>query len=87
MGMFSDWNEKRKGNVVENLLGNTPIGQALDIGQPDDPVPPPLVVPPVTRMPTKGDTSKTKRLSLLEQRRRRGRASTILTDSNSDTLG
>ena len=48
-----------------------------------DPVEPPVIEPP-TRMSTSGDKEAAKKRSIAEQRRRRGRASTILTD---DPLG
>lgn len=49
---------------------------------------PPTITPPPV-MPTPGDapTQAAKRASLVEQARRRGRASTILTDQNADPLG
>jgi hypothetical protein len=47
--------------------------------------PAPPVLPP-TRMPTSSDMQAARRQSIMEQLRRRGRASTILTD-NTDTLG
>lgn len=46
---------------------------------------PPTILPP-TRMPTSGDKQAANRQSIIDQLRRRGRASTILTD-NTDTLG
>ena len=48
---------------------------------------PPAVLPP-TRMPTSSDRQAARKKSIIDQLRRRGRASTILTDSGaSDTLG
>lgn len=53
------------------------------------PLPPPPVVTEPTKVPVAKDTGKAaERASLAEQMRRRGRASTILTDTGaSDTLG
>ena len=48
-----------------------------------DPIEPPVIEPP-TRMSTSGDKEAAKKRSIAEQRRRKGRASTILTD---DPLG
>lgn len=46
---------------------------------------PPPILPPI-RMPTLSDQQAERRNSIIEQLKRRGRASTILTD-NTDTLG
>ena len=51
----------------------------------DQPEAPPIpVIEPPTRMSTSGDKEAAKKRSIAEQRRRKGRASTILTD---DPLG
>lgn len=49
---------------------------------------PPPKVEPVVRMPTSADANAAKKASIAEQLKRRGRASTILTDNQTaDTLG
>ena len=50
------------------------------------PLAPPILEKPTT-LPTPASGDKAKRASIAEQLRRRGRASTILTDLTSDTLG
>ena len=68
-----------KDNVIDPLIGD-PAQKMLK----DSPAESPVVLPP-TRMPTKSDKAKASRASIREQLRRRGRASTILTES--DKLG
>lgn len=49
--------------------------------------PPPIPAPPVMPVPDDTAVKAAKRKSLAEQLRRRGRASTILSDESTDTLG
>ena len=68
-----------KDNAIDPLIGD-PVQKLLK----DSPVDSPVVLPP-TRMPTNSDKAKASRASIREQLRRRGRASTILTET--DKLG
>ena len=63
--------------------------KALAPKQKSSDLPPAPVVEPVKAMPTADDATAlaAKKRSLLEQRRRRGRASTILTDGESQGAG
>jgi hypothetical protein len=58
--------------------------EIIQPGLPKPATPPPILPP--TRMPTSSDARAAQRQSIIDQLRRRGRASTILTD-NTDTLG
>ena len=71
-GIVADPLKKELGGLDPKNSKDTPV-----------PVPSPVIEPP-TRMPTKSDSDQAKKRSIAEQRRRKGRASTILTD---DPLG
>ena len=67
------------------VTGITKIGTTVPNKIKGQPPEPPPILPP-TRMPTSSDARAAQRQSIIDQLRRRGRASTILTD-NTDTLG
>ncbi len=73
------------GKTVTNLL--SPITSLFGGGEPAAaPAPAPSVTPP-TPMPDEKMKSQAKRRSIVEQRARQGRASTILSDTSNDALG
>jgi hypothetical protein len=73
------------GKTVANIL--SPITGLFGGGEPTAaPAPAPSVTPP-TPMPDEKMKTQAKRRSIVEQRARQGRASTILTDTSNDTLG
>lgn len=71
-------------SVMGLLAGAAGASLLSNMMAPDAPAPtgPAPIVTPVTPMPTPGDANSkaAKRASITEQMRRRGRASTILTD-------
>jgi hypothetical protein len=76
--------DKALSSVTQGKLGGNQ-GLGAVVGNQASMTTPPPILPP-TRMPTSGDQQAAQRQSVIDQLRRRGRASTILTD-NTDTLG
>lgn len=70
--------------LLAGAAGATILGQMMAPDQPSGPSGPAPTVTPPTPMPTPGDAASkaAKRQSITEQMRRRGRASTILTDGS-----
>jgi hypothetical protein len=72
------------GKTIANIV--SPITNLFGGGDTPAPAPAPSVTPP-TPMPDEKMKNQAKRRSIVEQRQRMGRASTILTDTSNDTLG
>lgn len=76
--------------VGNSIFGRTlaKTVQGFTEQQPQAPAAPPtLITPDAMPTPNSGDQRKAKRKSLAEQLARKGRASTILTAAENDTLG